>query len=149
MVFQNYALWPHLSVFENVAFGLRRQRQPKSAVKERVEDALRMIGLPAIADRRVSQLSGGQQQRVALARAMAPRPNVVLFDEPLSNIDTRLRESMRLEVLRVQQETGVTVVWVTHDQEEALSMSSRIVVMNDGLVEHVGSLEPTFVGICS
>lgn len=135
MVFQNYALWPHMDVFDNVAFGLRNQGASKAETASNVERALKSVDLWKLRGRRISQLSGGQQQRIAVARALAPNPKVVLFDEPLSNVDAQLRQSMRLEILELQMRMGLTAVWVTHDQEEALSISSRIVVMNDGRVE--------------
>lgn len=138
MVFQDYALWPHMDVFKNVAFGLRGTGLSRVQILAEVEHALRSVRLWDHRDKRVSQLSGGQQQRVALARAMAPKPKIILFDEPLSNLDTQLREDMRLEILELQQKMELTAIWVTHDQEEALGMSTRIVLMNDGHVEQIG-----------
>lgn len=138
MVFQDYALWPHMDVFENVAFGLRGARISRAGVAVEVERALRSVRLWDHRDKRVSQLSGGQQQRVALARAMAPNPKLILFDEPLSNLDTQLRDELRLEILELQKRMGLTAIWVTHDQEEALGLSARIVLMNDGEVEQIG-----------
>jgi ABC-type Fe3+/spermidine/putrescine transport system ATPase subunit len=139
MVFQNYALWPHMNVFNNVAFGLRNGRRSRTDIATMVEKALRNVQLWEHRDRRISQLSGGQQQRIAVARAMAPDPKIILFDEPLSNMDTQLRENMRLEILELQERMGLTSIWVTHDQQEALGMSSRIVLMNAGRVEQVGT----------
>lgn len=138
MVFQDYALWPHMDVFKNVAFGLRGACLSRVEVSVEVEVALRSVRLWDHRDKRISQLSGGQQQRVALARAMAPKPKIILFDEPLSNLDTQLRDDMRLEILELQQKMGITSIWVTHDQEEAMGMSTRIVLMNDGRVEQIG-----------
>ncbi len=138
MVFQDYALWPHMDVFKNVAFGLYGARLSRVEVDAEVELALRSVRLWDHRDKRISQLSGGQQQRVALARAMAPKPKIILFDEPLSNLDTQLRDDMQLEILELQQRMGLTSIWVTHDQEEALGMSTRVVVMNDGRVEQIG-----------
>ncbi len=139
MVFQSYALFPHMSVRDNVAYGLRLRRTPAAQLKEDVELALTSMNLLAMADRAPSQLSGGQQQRVALARAMVMRPNVLLFDEPLSNLDAKLRELMRLEIRRLQHRLGITSVYVTHDQAEAMAMSDRVVVMNSGRIEQAAS----------
>jgi ABC-type Fe3+/spermidine/putrescine transport system ATPase subunit len=139
MVFQQYALWPHMSVFDNVAFGPQARRLNKADTAAKVETALRRVGLWEERDRRISQLSGGQQQRTALARAVAVESKIILFDEPLSNLDARLRESMRLELLELQRDIGFTALYVTHDQDEAFSLSSRIVVMNGGAVEQVGT----------
>ncbi|MEU5088557.1 ABC transporter ATP-binding protein [Streptomyces sp. NPDC021356] len=138
MVFQSYALFPHLSVADNVAFGLRRKRVPKDEIRDRVEKILRTVELAGKADRHPRQLSGGQQQRVALARALVNRPRALLLDEPLGALDLKLRQSMQLELKRIQREVGITFVYVTHDQAEALTMSDRIAVMNRGLVEQVG-----------
>jgi putative spermidine/putrescine transport system ATP-binding protein len=129
LVFQSYALFPHLTVFENVAFGLRLRGLRGSELAGRVETGLRSVGLAGFASRRTTELSGGQQQRVALARSMVMEPKVLLLDEPLSNLDARLRLEMRSELLRVQKETGVTMIFVTHDQGEALALADRIVVM--------------------
>lgn len=137
MVFQNYALFPHMTVFENVAFGLNYRNVPKAEIKSRVREILEMVQLPDVEDRKPSQLSGGQQQRIALARAMVIRPKVLLFDEPLSNLDAKLRESLRVELRQIQQEVGITSIFVTHDQEEALALSDRIVVINDGEVTQI------------
>jgi iron(III) transport system ATP-binding protein len=138
MVFQNYAIFPHLTVFENVAYGLRARHLPPTDLMRRAGDALRLVHMEALADRRPDQLSGGQQQRVALARAMAIRPRLLLMDEPLSNLDAKLRVEMRTEIRRLQRELGITTIYVTHDQEEALAISERLAVMNAGRVEQVG-----------
>jgi iron(III) transport system ATP-binding protein len=139
MVFQSYAIFPHLSVFDNVAFGLRLQRLPRSAIRERVDKVLDLVGLAGLHDRAPSQLSGGQQQRVALARCIVMEPRLLLFDEPLSNLDAKLREQMRLEIRDLQQRLGITSVYVTHDQLEAMALSDLVVVMHDGRVEQIGS----------
>jgi ABC-type Fe3+/spermidine/putrescine transport system ATPase subunit len=139
MVFQQYALWPHFDVFENVAFGLKSQKVPRAEIPEKVGVALRRVQLWEQRHRRIGQLSGGQQQRVALARAFAADPDIVLFDEPLSNLDSRLREGMRLELVELQQSMGFTAVYVTHDQDEAFNLSSHIVVMNKGRIEQIGT----------
>jgi spermidine/putrescine transport system ATP-binding protein len=137
-VFQNYALFPHMTIFENVAFGLEMKRVPKSEIKQRVDEVLEMVRLPQLADRMPRQLSGGQQQRVALARALINRPQVLLLDEPLSALDLKLRKAMQLELKELQQQVGITFIFVTHDQEEAITMSDRIAVMNEGLILQVG-----------
>lgn len=139
MVFQNYALFPHMTVFENVAFGLRVRKVSSSEVKTRVEDVLSKVRLGQYADRQVSQLSGGQQQRVALARALVIEPEILLLDEPLSNLDAKLRDEMRDEILRLKHEYKITTIYVTHDQAEALSMSDRIAVFNFGVCHQVGT----------
>ncbi|GAA4231927.1 ABC transporter ATP-binding protein [Actinomadura meridiana] len=139
MVFQSYALWPQMNVFQNVAYPLRRRRVGRRDVQKRVEQALEMVGLAALAERPVTRLSGGQQQRVALARALVSRPRVVLYDEPLSNLDAKLRTSMRMGIRDFQRELGTTAVYVTHDQVEAMSLSDRIVLMKDGHVQQVGT----------
>jgi ABC-type Fe3+/spermidine/putrescine transport system ATPase subunit len=139
MVFQHYALWPHLTVYENVAFGLRTRRAPKSEIRKRTEEALRSVQLWDLRDRRIAQLSGGQQQRIALARAVAPDPRLILFDEPLSNLDVKLRESMRAQIRDLQRRLGLTGIYVTHDQDEAFSLSTRVIVMNSGRMEQMGS----------
>ncbi|MGW2464536.1 ABC transporter ATP-binding protein [Streptomyces sp. NPDC001761] len=137
MVFQSYALFPHLSVADNVAFGLRRRRVPKGEIHDRVDRILRTVELAEKADHRPRQLSGGQQQRVALARALVNCPRALLLDEPLGALDLKLRQSMQLELKRIQREVGITFIYVTHDQAEALTMSDRIAVMNGGLIEQV------------
>jgi putative spermidine/putrescine transport system ATP-binding protein len=139
MVFQSYALFPNLTVAENVAFGLKVARRPAEEIRKRVEEMLAIIKLPQLGGRYPYQLSGGQQQRVALARALAVSPSVLLLDEPLSALDAKIRVSLREEIRSLQRELGITTVYVTHDQEEALSMSDRIVVMNDGRVEQIGT----------
>ena len=138
MVFQSYALFPHLTVFENVAYGLRLRRRSGSGLRAAVEKTLALVNLHGLGDRRPSELSGGQQQRVALARAMAIEPRVLLFDEPLSNLDAKLRVSLRSEIRRIQQTLGITSVYVTHDQSEAMALSDVVVVMNAGRVEQFG-----------
>jgi len=139
MVFQSYALFPHLNVFENVAYGLHLKKMPANEIREAVEMVLHMMNLTGLGKRSPSQLSGGQQQRVALARAMVMKPKVLLFDEPLSNLDAKLRIQMRIEIRRLQQRLGITSIYVTHDQVEAMSLSDRIVVMNKGRIEQVGT----------
>ena len=143
-VFQSYALFPHLTVHENVAFGLKRKRTPKSQIRERVRRYLDLVQLRGYDDRRPSQLSGGQQQRVALARALVNEPAVLLLDEPLGALDLKLRKQMQLELIRIQREVGVTFVYVTHDQEEALVMSDRLAVMSQGRVEQIGFPEDIY-----
>ncbi|WNJ88096.1 ABC transporter ATP-binding protein [Bosea sp. 685] len=140
-VFQSYALFPHMSVAENVGFGLEMLGRPRETVRSRVAEMLRLVRLEGMGERRPAQLSGGQQQRVALARALAPAPKVLLLDEPLSALDLKLRREMQIELKRLQTETGITFVFVTHDQEEALAMSDRLAVMRDGVVMQVGSPE--------
>jgi len=137
MVFQNYALFPHMTAAENVAFGLEMQRVRKAERAARVADALKLVGLEHLADRYPARMSGGQQQRVALARALVIRPRILLLDEPLSNLDAKLREEMQLELRSIQRTIGTTTILVTHDQSEALALSDRIVVMNHGRVEQV------------
>jgi spermidine/putrescine transport system ATP-binding protein len=139
MVFQSYALFPHMSVFENVAFGLERKRVPKDQVIRRVGEIIETVGLAGREKRRPRELSGGQQQRVALARALVNRPRALLLDEPLGALDLKLRQAMQVELKRIQREVGITFVYVTHDQGEALTMSDRIAVMNEGKVEQLGS----------
>ncbi|NJE05104.1 ABC transporter ATP-binding protein [Thermococcus sp. M36] len=139
LVFQNYALWPHMTVFDNVAYGLKLKKLPKDEIKKKVEWALELVKLEGFADRYPTQLSGGQQQRVAIARALVVEPKVLLLDEPLSNLDAKLRLEMRSEIRRIQRELGITVIYVTHDQEEAMAISDRIAVMNVGTVEQVGT----------
>lgn len=138
-VFQNYALFPHMTVFENVAFGLRCQRRPENEIQERVDDVLKMVKLETFRERKPHQLSGGQQQRVAIARAVVNRPLVLLLDEPLSSLDYRLRKNMQIELKQLQRKLGITFIFVTHDQEEALSMADRVVIMEEGRVEQVGT----------
>src|SRR6185312_13817896 len=138
MVFQSYAIWPHMTVFDNVAYGLRVRRAPASVIRERTNRALELVGLGHLAARYATKLSGGQRQRVALARAIVYEPKVVLFDEPLSNLDAKLREQMRVELVRLQQEVGITSIYVTHDQAEALVMSDRVIVMDKGVIQQVG-----------
>ena len=139
MVFQNYALFPHLSVAENIGFGLKMLGKPQSEIAARVNEMLKLVRMEELSKRQISQISGGQQQRVALARALAPRPQVLLLDEPLSALDFKLRKEMQIELKRLQSETGITFIFVTHDQEEALTMSDRIAVMSHGRVLQVGS----------
>ena len=139
MVFQSYAIWPHLTVFENVAFPLRIRHLPRAEVTSRVARALDMVGLGALAERSAQLLSGGQQQRVAVARAIVHSPSVLLFDEPLSNLDAKLRDQTRAEIRRLQRDLNVATVYVTHDQAEALSLSDRILVMRDGVIRQAGT----------
>ena len=138
-VFQSYALFPHMTVAENIGFGLEMLGKTKTEVKARVAEMLRLVKMEALSNRRTSQISGGQQQRVALARALAPQPKVLLLDEPLSALDFKLRKEMQIELKRLQNETGITFIFVTHDQEEALTMSDRIAVMSSGKILQVGS----------
>jgi ABC-type Fe3+/spermidine/putrescine transport system ATPase subunit len=143
-VFQNYALFPHLSAFENVAYGLRVRRLPGAEITSRVEGGLRQVGLAGFGNRMIAELSGGQQQRVALARAIVIQPRVLLFDEPLSNLDAQLRVQMRSEIRRLQKELEITTVYVTHDQEEAMAISDRIAIMNAGQIVQVGTAEDLY-----
>ena len=143
-VFQNYALFPHLSVFENVAYGLRIKRRNAAEIDDGVEQGLRQVGLQGLGGRMISELSGGQQQRVALARAIAIKPRVLLFDEPLSNLDARLRVQMRSEISRLQKELAITTIYVTHDQEEAMAISDRIAIMNEGRIVQIGKAEELY-----
>ncbi len=138
-VFQSYALFPHMSLADNIGFGLKMQSKPKAEIRATVAEMLRLVRMEAMADRRPSEISGGQQQRVALARALAPRPRVLLLDEPLSALDLKLRKEMQSELKRLQSETGITFVFVTHDQEEALTMSDRIAVMSSGHILQLGA----------
>ena len=138
-VFQNYALFPHMSVFDNVAYGLKMEKCPKEEIRERVQEALAMVQLQDFARRKPHQLSGGQQQRVAIARAVVKRPRMLLLDEPLSALDYKLRRTMQVELKRLQRELGITFVFVTHDQEEALSMSDRVAVLKDGEIQQLGT----------
>ncbi len=144
MVFQSYAVWPHMTVFDNVAYGLRVRRVNDAEMKARTNKALELVGLGHLADRYATKLSGGQRQRVALARAIAYEPKVILFDEPLSNLDAKLREQMRIELVRLQHEVGITSIYVTHDQSEALVMSDRVVVMDKGVIQQVGDPETIY-----
>jgi spermidine/putrescine transport system ATP-binding protein len=137
-VFQNYALFPHLNVFDNVAFGLRRAKRPKAEIRRRVGNALELVQLTRMEKRRPAQMSGGQQQRVALARALVLQPAVLLLDEPLGALDAKLRKALQIELKALQEQVGITFIYVTHDQEEALTMSDRIAVMSNGRVEQVG-----------
>ncbi len=138
MVFQSYAVWPHMKVFNNVAYPLKIKKVPRKEMAKRVEEVLDLVKMVDLADRYPHQLSGGQQQRVALARALVMTPEVLLLDEPLSNLDAKLREEMRLELKELQSKTGVTVIFVTHDQVEAMVMSDRVVVMHEGIIQQIG-----------
>ena len=137
MVFQNYAVFPHMSVFDNVAFGLKNRKLPKAEIEEKVNNILKVVKIDHLKDRMPANLSGGQQQRVALARAIVIEPEVLLMDEPLSNLDAKLRVEMRNAIKRIQQQFGITTVYVTHDQEEALAVSDRIAVMNGGVIQQI------------
>jgi len=139
MVFQNYALWPHMTVFENVAYGLKIRKLPKEEIRKRVMEVLRLVRLEGLENRYPTQLSGGQQQRVALARALVIEPKVLLLDEPLSNLDAKLRVEMRDEIKRIQRQLGITTIYVTHDQEEAMVLSDRIAIMNNGKIMQIGT----------
>ena len=139
MVFQSYALWPHMTVRRNLAFGLEERRQPKAEIRRRVDQALSLVGLQDLADRRPAQLSGGQQQRIALARTLVVEPRVLLLDEPLSNLDANLRLQMRREIHDLQRELGLTTVFVTHDQEEANTIADRMAVLDQGVIQQVGT----------
>ena len=139
MVFQSYALLPHYNIFDNVAYGLKIRKVPKDEIKKKVTDILKLVGLEGMEARMTNQLSGGQQQRVALARALVVEPGVLLFDEPLSNLDAKLRVVMRTEIRRIQQEAGITAVYVTHDQSEAMSISDKIIIMKNGVVAQIGT----------
>ena len=139
MVFQSYALLPHYNVFDNVAYGLKLRKVPKDEIRERVLKILDLVELSGMEARMTNQLSGGQQQRVALARALVIEPSVLLFDEPLSNLDAKLRVSMRTEIRRIQQEVGITAIYVTHDQSEAMALSDKIIIMNKGVVAQMGT----------
>ncbi|MBT3350939.1 MAG: ABC transporter ATP-binding protein [Nitrospinaceae bacterium] len=144
MVFQSYAVWPHMTVFDNVAFGLKIRNISKRETQEKTNKALELVGLGQLGERYATKLSGGQRQRVALARAIVYNPRVVLFDEPLSNLDAKLREQMRIELVRLQHEVGITSVYVTHDQAEALVMSDRVVVMNKGVIQQIDDPETIY-----
>ena len=139
MVFQNYAIFPHMSVFDNVAYGLRARKVPKAEIERRVMEALEMVELTHLRDRSPSDMSGGQQQRIALARAVVIRPQLLLMDEPLSNLDAKLRVKMRSDIRQLQKELNITTIYVTHDQEEALAVSDRIAVMNQGVVQQIAA----------
>lgn len=139
IVFQDYALFPHMTVYDNISFGLKLRKLPKEEIKKRVSWALELVGLKGFEDRYPEQLSGGQQQRVALARALVIEPQLLLLDEPLSNLDAKIRERLRGEVKRIQKELGITTIYVTHDQEEAMAISDRIAVMSVGRIEQVGN----------
>ena len=144
MVFQSYALFPHYNVYDNIAYGLKLRKVPKKEMDERIERILDLVELSGMEARMTNQLSGGQQQRVALARAMVVEPGVLLFDEPLSNLDAKLRVSMRTEIRRIQQALGITAVYVTHDQSEAMAISDNIIIMNKGVVAQMGSPEEIY-----
>ncbi len=137
MVFQNYALYPHMTVYDNMAFGLKLRKLPKSEIKERVEQASKILGIESILDRKPKQLSGGQRQRVAVGRCIVRNPQVFLFDEPLSNLDAKLRVQMRTEISKLHSQLGATMIYVTHDQVEAMTMGDRIVVMNEGYIQQI------------
>ncbi|HQC14802.1 ABC transporter ATP-binding protein, partial [Mesotoga prima] len=138
MVFQNYALYPHMSVYENMAFGLKLRKTPKPEIEERVKEAARILGIEQLLDRKPKQLSGGQRQRVAVGRAIVRKPKVFLFDEPLSNLDAKLRVQMRAELKRLHQNLQATIIYVTHDQVEAMTMADKIVIMKDGIIQQIG-----------
>ncbi len=144
MVFQSYALLPHYNIFDNVAYGLKLRKMDKAVIKEKVTDILKLVGLEGMENRMTNQLSGGQQQRVALARALVIEPGVLLFDEPLSNLDAKLRVSMRTEIRRIQQEAGITAIYVTHDQSEAMAISDKVIIMNGGLVEQISTPQEAY-----
>jgi spermidine/putrescine transport system ATP-binding protein len=144
LVFQNYALFPHKSVFDNIAFGLKYRKVDKAVIAQKVRHALDMVQLPGVEGKLPSEMSGGQQQRIALARAIVIEPDVLLLDEPLSALDANLREEMRTELKSIQREVGITTIFVTHDQEEALAMSDRVVVMNKGIIEQTGPPEEVY-----
>ena len=139
MVFQSYALLPHYNIFDNVAYGLKLRKMDKATIKEKVTKILKLVGLEGMEERMTNQLSGGQQQRVALARALVLEPGVLLFDEPLSNLDAKLRVTMRTEIRRIQQEAGITAIYVTHDQSEAMALSDQIIIMEKGVVAQIGT----------
>ncbi len=143
-VFQSYALFPHLNVYENIAFGLRRKKVEKSEIDQRVRDAMKLVDLIGFESRKPPQMSGGQQQRVALARALVNHPKVLLLDEPLGALDLKLRKQMQLELKRIQQEVGITFIYVTHDQEEAMTMSDRLAVMRHGKIDQIGPPEAVY-----
>lgn len=144
MVFQSYALFPHLNIFDNVAYGLKIRKLSSSDIKQKVMDILKLVGLEGMESRATSQISGGQQQRVALARALVMEPDLLLFDEPLSNLDAKLRVYMRTEIKKIQQKIGITAIYVTHDQSEAMSLSDKIIIMNKGKIEQMGTPEEIY-----
>lgn len=144
MVFQNYALFPHLNVSKNIGYGLRLKKVPRDEIESRVAEVLRMVQMDDFADRVPSQMSGGQQQRVALVRALVMHPGVLLFDEPLSNLDAKLRVHMRDEIRRIQKEVGITTIYVTHDQAEAMAVSDKVVIMKDGIIQQVGTPQQVY-----
>jgi iron(III) transport system ATP-binding protein len=144
MVFQSYALLPHYNIFDNVAYGLKLRKMDKDTIKEKVTQILKLVGLEGMESRMTNQLSGGQQQRVALARALVIEPGVLLFDEPLSNLDAKLRVSMRTEIRRIQQEAGITAIYVTHDQSEAMALSDQIIIMEKGVVAQIGTPQEVY-----
>ena len=143
-VFQSYALFPHLNVFENIAFGLRIKKEPNDVIVQKVKRMLKLVNLEGYEKRNIAAMSGGQQQRIAIARALVNEPKVLLLDEPLAALDTKLRKEMQQELIRIQEEVGITFIFVTHDQEEALTLSDKIVVMNDGLIQQVGTPEEIY-----
>ena len=138
-VFQKYALFPHMNVYNNIAFGLKIKKEPKDIIEQKVKRMLKLVNLEDFADKNVTEMSGGQQQRVAIARALVNEPSVLLLDEPLGALDLKLRQEMQHELKKIQQEVGITFIFVTHDQEEALTMSDKIVVMKDGEIQQIGS----------
>lgn len=144
MVFQSYAVWPHMNVFNNIAYGLRMKKASGEEIKKKVKWVVELVGLEGLEERAVTKLSGGQQQRVALARALVYNPKLLLFDEPLSNLDAKLRERMRLELIKLQREIGITSIYVTHDQAEAMVISDEIIVMRDGKIEQIGNAESIY-----
>ncbi len=144
MVFQNYALYPHMTVYENMAFGLKLRKFPKTEIRQRIEDAARILGIEKLLERRPKQLSGGQRQRVAVGRAIVRKPAVFLFDEPLSNLDAKLRVQMRVEISQLHKRLGATMIYVTHDQIEAMTMGTRICVLKDGLIQQVAEPLPLY-----
>ncbi len=144
MVFQSYALLPHYNIFDNVAYGLKLRKMDKATIKEKVTHILKLVGLEGMEARMTNQLSGGQQQRVALARALVLEPGVLLFDEPLSNLDAKLRVTMRTEIRRIQQEAGITAIYVTHDQSEAMALSDQIIIMDKGVVAQIGTPQEVY-----
>ncbi|MBR6004468.1 MAG: ABC transporter ATP-binding protein [Lachnospiraceae bacterium] len=144
MVFQSYALLPHYNIFDNVAYGLKLRKMDKATIQKKVTDILGLVGLEGMENRMTNQLSGGQQQRVALARALVIEPGVLLFDEPLSNLDAKLRVSMRTEIRRIQQEAGITAIYVTHDQSEAMAISDKVIIMNKGNVEQISTPQEAY-----